>query len=537
MSTLKETFCWRKPLLFDSCSPLCIWLNVINVTVMSMLAIVDLLSSVIILTEMQGALAIDNNLTQWLVKSFFFASALMPLCSIHFAEKYGYKLALFLGNILFSIGAIGSGLATGFYVMIFFRSLAGVGGGIMMSISLNLINYTVPEKSRADAITAYTNLYFGFGIAVGVLLGGYIGQTLHWRYLFLMNLYLSLPTLLLTWILIPETEKKQIPRYNFFGFACLSLFFFALLMIVMEAKAPWNTMGWYSPFIKWCVVACFVTLGSYILNSLTSKHPLIHHELFKHLRFWIGCIGLIIVGFMVFGPTLVMVGYLESIYLYQRLTIGYLVSIVGFMYLLFGVATTVFANRIPPRVFILIGLPLIIISCFFNQGITIQSTPFQIGELLALRSIGIALVLGPLTVMALSPFDPKESQHAVSVLVFCRLMAATFGSAIVDLIIAERAPFHALTFGEQVNTYSARYQQYFQEINTQFTNVLGQGPALGPKQSTLFIIDWIQGQAYLAGLNDAFFILGWAISALLIIIIIMISIRIWRSRNLNKSFN
>lgn len=533
MNHLKAIFNWKNPYLFDSCSQVCIWVNVFNLTLISMLAIIDLLSSVVVDSQIQGALSIDNTRAVWIGKSFFFAAAMAPLYCLHAANKYGFKLILFLGNIIFSIGAIGTGFATEYYEMLIFRSLSGVGGGIVMTVSLNLINTFVSEKERTLAITAYNNLFFGFGIAVGLLVGGYIGQKGEWRYLYLMNLYFSLPTLLLTWIFIPETERIKMKRYDFIGLFSIGTFFLTLLFVVTQAKAPWNTLGWHSEFIHICYVILLFSALIFFFNYSLNPHPVVDLTLFKKLRFCMGILGLITVGFMVFGITIALIGILQNIYLYERWMIGKFVSVVGFIYLFFGALTTALSSLVQPRWFILSGLVIISVSCFIHQNITILSTPWQIGGVLALRSVGIAIVLGPLTVQALSPFTNEKSMRAVALVIFSRQMAATFGSALIDLIIAERQPFHSLTFGEQVDIHSARYQQYNKSLSLYLSEYKGQGAYLSSKQAKDMILQWIKDQATIASLNDAVYILGWLTLIFFCLIFGMILTRLKREY-LNK---
>ena len=181
---MNAIFDWKNPRMFDCCNPICIWLNVFNVTLVSMLVIIDLLSSVIVGSQIQGYLAIDDTRAVWIAKTFFFASALAPLFSNYAANRFGYKKLLFLGNVIFSIGAIGTGFSTNYYEILFFRFLGGLGGGMVMTVSLNIITITVPQSLRTLAVTAYTNLFFGGGIAIGLLLGGYFGQEGTWRLVF-----------------------------------------------------------------------------------------------------------------------------------------------------------------------------------------------------------------------------------------------------------------------------------------------------------------------------------------------------------------
>ena len=340
MNRLRAVFNWNTPALFDKENPLCDFLNFFNVTLMSLLVIVDLLSSVVVVEQMQGYLEIDDTRTAWIAKAFFFSSALAPLFSIYAANKYGYKFMLFLGHIIFSIGSIGTGFSTNYYEVLFFRALGGMGGGIVLTVSLNIITITVPERLRTVAVTAFTNLFFGGGIATGLLLGGYFGQMGYWRAIFFINLYLSLPTLLLTWILIPETPKLKLKPYDFFGFFCIAVFFLTLLFVVTQAKAPWNTLGWRSPFIVGCYLVLLISFVAFLLHTHRNDQALVDIKLFMSANFFIGSLGLIVIGFMIFGVTIELMGILQNIYLYEYWMVGKFVCVVGFIYLVFGVVTT-----------------------------------------------------------------------------------------------------------------------------------------------------------------------------------------------------
>ncbi len=510
MNRLRAIFDWENPYFFDPHHPVCIWLNVINVTLISMLVTINLLSTVVVAGEIQGAFSLDVTSTDWLTKLFVFCTSISPLYCIHAANKYGYKRLLFLGNVIFSIGMIGGGFATHYYELLFFRALAGLGGGIVITVGLNIITITVHEKDRAAAVTAYSNFFFGFGIVIGLLLGGYFGETGEWRKVFLMNLYFSLPTLLLTWILIPETPLLKHKPFDFFGFVYVILFFLALLCILTQAKAPWNTLGWHSPFIHGCYLVMLITFAAFLLHSHRNKSAIIDLTLFTKLPFCIGVIGLIIEGVMVFGVSFERINFLLSIYHYEYWMVGKFMSIMGCVYLIFGTLTTVLANVIDYRIFILGGLTLIIASCFLSQDITIQSGPFQIGWLLGLRSAGLGLVLGPLTALGLSPFSQAEANHAVGILTFFRQISTAYGSGLIGLIVGMRAPYHALRFGEQVNSYSARYKYYSQKLNMHVSEIVGQGRYLGKRQTNELIITQIEQQAEIAALNDALYILGMA---------------------------
>jgi hypothetical protein len=125
--------------------------------------------------------------------------------------------------------------------------------------------------------------------------------------------------------------------------------------------------------------------------------------------------------------------------------------------------------------------------------------------------------------------------HATAILTSTRQMGATFGSVIIDLIIAERSPYHALRFGEQVDIYSARFQYHLQELKIYTADILGSGVPERSKQAYQLIISWINHQATIASFNDALFILGYATLGLLIMIICIMIFRMFSEASQEKN--
>jgi len=518
MTLFSHLINWDTPKLHNPKSLLSNWALVFTLTFLSMQPVMNMLMTTILSTEVQGYFAIDGAKAIWIGRTFLFMITISPLFSIHFALVQGFKKSLFLGLALFYFGIISSSFAPNFFFMIATRAVAGLGAGMILSINLAYAGRYVNEKIRRRALAIYGNGFFGLGIAAGLLVGGYIGAFYHWKWSFYFSFFLAIPSFLLFLLFIAETSKTDKPPFDYLGFFSLVISVFALLLLVSEVKEPWNTMGLDALFIKICWVVSLLCFILFATSSYFKKHPLIPFSLFTHLRFCLGALGLIIVGLMIFGVTLIQMSLLETVYLYDRWTIGWFVSQVGFIYLLFGIIPMILINRVPLRIFILLGLTLILLSCFFMEKTTIQSDMWQIGKIQAIHSIGVAILLGPLPVYALSILPPDEVGKGASFLTFLRFAAASFGSAVIGLISAVRLEYHSLRFGEQVQVNSSRYQQYFSELSTHVLRNSGSTPSAGKEQSRQLIIEYIINQAKIAAFNDAVYLLGWLATLFFIVI-------------------
>ncbi len=167
--------------------------------------------------------------------------------------------------------------------------------------------------------------------------------------------------------------------------------------------------------------------------------------------------------------------------------------------------------------YILPGLGLVALSCWMSQYMTIQSPPEQLILIFVVRAAGIALVIGPLTVLALSHVPERLSHKGSVVILYLRLIVAAYGSSIVLTIKNTRAPFHTVMFGEMVNGQSVRYRQYVAELSESLI-ARGLTPLEAAKEAHLQVATRVVNQAELAGLIDAIYILGWAVVGVMVAI-------------------
>ncbi len=526
--TIKNFFRWHPAYCFHPDSTFWKCFVIANVTYGGMLVLIDLLGSVMVMRQYQGFLSVDYDKLIWTARCILFTLAMSPLIALRLGRTFGFKKIFFSGALLFLTGSILTSIAPEYYSFLVCRVITALGGGFMLSLGIPIINHIIPEQEkRQPVVVAYSSISFGLGIALGMLIGGYYGQQQQWRMVFLANCYFVAPILVATYLCHAELKREGQRPYDIASFVFITCFFLSLLFIVTQAKAEWNTLGWNSVFIYSCEAIAAASFIAFITNSFLHPHPLIDLRIFLYRPFVIGCCLMLFVGFMVFGVTMATLGILQQYYGYEWIRLGEFMSLVGFTYFIVGAIPPLFSRYVNFRIFAFIGLSLVIASCFLSQSITIQSDMYQIGTIVFLRSSGVALSLGPITVIALSPFGQDLYAKASTVVNLVRMLGGVFGSAVIQLITAYRAPYHALRFGEMVNTESAEYRQYFAAYRETLENFRGTSPGLAARQTRQIIIDWINAQAEIAGILDAEYIIGWILLISLIVLSIGVCFHFW----------
>ncbi|MBS0622499.1 MAG: MFS transporter [Verrucomicrobia bacterium] len=503
---------WSKPLLYRSDSPWCLWIIGLNATLAATMVGVNLLGTIMVLRQLQGALAIGNTSTMWIGRIIFLPIVCVPPLAVKGANYFGDKKALFCGIFLFSLGAFGCTQAENYEPMFWWRVLTGVGQGMIYSFSLNELMRCVSDKQRKLLVSAYSSVSLGLGVGGGVLLGGWFGQMGYFRWIFWIQVWVGILNLLILVLFQPESARRPSRRFHITGYISFCLAVTGFLLVVTQAKAEWNTEGFRSFYIFFWLIVAVSSLVIFVISSASVKEPLFDLTYFRNMDFFIGCLGIFLLGMMVFGVTVVSIQMLEEVFLYERMRIAYLLAPIGISYLLFGSLSILVRRWIPPLFWVLPSLGLIAYSCWLSQGVTVQSDQWQIGRIIALRAAGVGLAIGPITLLAVHRFPKEVAQRGSVIVNTCRMLGATFGSATVGMIVSLRAPLHVDRFASMINPHSPAYQKQAAFLRTQMPGVISMKE---------YVFASVKGQAQLAALIDALYLLGWAMVGVMTLIALL----------------
>ena len=123
----------------------------------------------------------------------------------YFGDRLSRKWLIASGIFVWSLGTVMTGLAAGFWQLLLFRILVGVGEASYASISPGLISDAYGPRQRNNAMTIFY-VAIPVGSALGFILGGLISAKWGWRHSFF---WAGAPGLLLAFILLPFREQKR----------------------------------------------------------------------------------------------------------------------------------------------------------------------------------------------------------------------------------------------------------------------------------------------------------------------------------------
>ncbi|QVL58107.1 MAG: MFS transporter [Simkaniaceae bacterium] len=530
MGAIKHKLNWDKPRVLNPSLSYLPWINLCIIIIVTIPAIIIGFALIIADSSIQGSLVIGEQKNLWFTISFFLLLATIVPIANWCAERFGDKTIFFIGATLFFIPTFFSAFTTNYWMMMFLRAFSALGAGSIFPTTLTIIDRMFDPKQKSFAVAIYIACAFGLGTAGGTFIGGYSAEFLSWPAIFLLAASSAPLVLLCTWLFFQERERAKEKHFDFLGTFLYLILIGSLVTGLANVKEPWTTEGADSPWMISCGLLFFFSLSGFIWRELTFSEPLINIRLFKVRPFTLGNISIFIVASTFFSTVTNLSEIFEKQLHYSKYQIGLLQIPFGLYIGICGSISGLLTKKIGIRIPAVLGMSLVALSCFTQHSLTIQSDHSQFFLLQALRGIGIGFSLGPFTALALKRIQIENIGQAAVIITLFRQFGGALGSIIINLIQAIRFPFHLLRFGEQMVLNSPALDNHLRTVDTLLVNQGGSIPTIEPYSAEGLtevasvrglaqLREYAAAQAHILSINDAYFLIGWAASIILVIVL------------------
>ena len=202
------------------------------------------------------------------------------------ADRFGSRHVFRVAIAIFTIGSLACGMANSLGGLVAARALQGIGGAMMVPVGRIILLRTVPKAELVDAL-AWLTIPALIGPLVGPPVGGFITDTVGWRWVFWMNLPFGILAMILATVLMPDTHVDEVPKLDAVGFVLsglgLSSFIFGLTVMGRGLLPGWT------PSVL--VLLGAVLVGFYIRHALSTENPILDLRLLRIETFRAGVVG------------------------------------------------------------------------------------------------------------------------------------------------------------------------------------------------------------------------------------------------------
>ncbi len=214
----------------------------------------------------------------WVITGYMLTSTISTIIFGKLSDIYGRKIFLLIGIAVFLVGSFLTGLSPNIFYMIAFRGIQGIGGGILMSISLTAVGDLYPPQERAKWTGVMMSI-FGISSILGPVLGGIMVDYVAWKWLFWLFLPLGMVAFVMMWRLFPKTEGNSSESIDYLGSLFLALSITTLLLGFSWAGTKYS---WASPQIIGLFAATLVGIILLVLVERKAQNPVMPISMFRN---------------------------------------------------------------------------------------------------------------------------------------------------------------------------------------------------------------------------------------------------------------
>src|ERR1700744_1850811 len=287
-----------------------IWIIVAVVCIGSFMGQLDASITHLVLPALERDFSASVGEVSWVAVIFLLAVSVMLPIFGRLADMYGRKKLYVSGFLIFIAGSALCGFAPGLGWLVAARALQAIGAAMLSANSVAIIVSVAGEKLRGKALGIQAAVQ-AVGLCAGPTVGGWIVDTLDWRWVFWVNVPFGIIGTVLAWFIGPETRAgKPDPRFDTPG-AMLMVPGLGALMLAINQVGSW---GLTSPGVIGSAAAGILLLAALIVWERRSSDPLIPLGLFKKWSFACGNLVGLLAFIILFGLFFLMPFAFERIF-------------------------------------------------------------------------------------------------------------------------------------------------------------------------------------------------------------------------------
>jgi EmrB/QacA subfamily drug resistance transporter len=378
--------------------------------------------------------------TQWTVSAYVLALAMVIPVSGWAMARFGAKQMWLFSLALFMIGSLLCSCARDIGMLIAFRVIQGIGGGLELPIMQTLLVNAAGQR-RLGRMMAVVSLPALLGPILGPVIGGLIVSHLSWRWIFWVNVPFSLSGLLLAWRGLEPTSPGRGSRLDVTGLVLLSPALAALIYALSEAGSHG---GFGYPAVIVPLVVGAVALAAFVLYALRAHRPAaVDVRLFASRSFAASATLLFLSGLFLYGALLLLPLYYEQVRGQTPLAAGLLLAPQGLGLLLTRSQAGKLTDSIGARPVVLVGLVLTLAGTIPYALAGAHTSEIILALCLVIRGAGIGAVTVAIMATAYRGLQPAQVPHASSATRILLQVGGSFGSAVFALILQTQLTAHA----------------------------------------------------------------------------------------------
>jgi EmrB/QacA subfamily drug resistance transporter len=305
-------------------------------------------------------------------------------------DIFGRRRFYALGFLIFVSASALCGLSQATGQLILFRAVQAIGGSMIAANGRAIVSVNLPPEERGRAL-GLTSTAFHIGFLTGPSLGGFLIDTIGWRWIFYINMPFSLCGAYLAWKVVPETRIAEKVAVDIPG-AVLLLVTNALFIFAID-QLP--RTGWSHPMFLTILALAVLALGILLRVEARTQTPILILSMFRTRLFSAGIASLFLVAGTLSAINFLLPFFLQNLLGYSPAQVGWIIVADSVIIMVMAPIAGSLSDRFGSRLLCTVGCAVIGIAQFFLATLHMDASLPRIILPLCLWGIGWALFNAP----------------------------------------------------------------------------------------------------------------------------------------------
>jgi MFS transporter, DHA2 family, multidrug resistance protein len=505
-----------------------VWLVAAVVVVPTFMEVLDTTIALVALRNIAGGLSATVDDGEWVITSYLAANAIILPITGWLSMHLGRRNYFLLSIAVFTLSSGLCGMATSLGQLILFRVIQGLAGGGLQPCSQGVLLDAFPPEKQGMAMTLF-GLAALLAPVIGPTLGGWLTDEYQWRWVFLINVPIGLLALAGCYALLHDPEYLTKERIKLkgrpFHFDSIGLLLLVVVMVcweVMLSKGQeWDWLSDPSWRVQTLAILFAAGLGGLIFWELRSPNPVVNFRPLRERNFSACCIIIFCAYAVLFGASTSLPGLLQSLFGYDALSAGLVLSPAGFFALLaMPIVGLALGRKTDARWLIGAGLLLMAVSTYWMSQMNLSISPGQVVWPRVVMVVGLSVCFAPANVAAYLYTPIALRGAAVGLLSLLRNEGGSVGTSLAQTFHERRDQFHALRLGESLNSLNPAVHSFLEQAQARFLQQTGD-PAAAQQLAWQALENLRQQQASALAYFDCFWLFAVSMLAVTLVVFLM----------------
>lgn len=472
----------------------------------AVLEVIDVSIVNVAMPHMQGNLGATLSEIGWVSTGYAMANVVIIPLTSWLERRFGKKNYFIFSLVGFTLASVACGLATNLSTLIVGRVLQGLAGGGLLAKGQAILFETFPPAEQAIA-----SAVFGMGViigpTIGPVLGGFLTDTLGWRWIFYINVPFGLFAIWMMMTFLPEDDESKLNAKGvvdwwgiFFLIAGLGC-----LQIVLEQgeQDDW----WSSPFITRMAIVSAVGTALFVWHELRVKHPAVDLRILKDKALGAGSLYSIFLGMGLYGTMFVIPLYTQNMLHFTATQTGILLIPGALATAVSMVLLGKNMHHFDPRVLVAVGAVMVAWSMYDLSRLSPDTGVDQLFWPLIFRGFAMGFLFLPLTMATLGDLPKHDVSAGSSFFSLTRQLGGSIGIALLTTVLSKQVVVHRSELVYHVTDTNPAFLERVQGAMGTFT-ANGGDAVVGQSQALAAIDRAVSIQSLLLSYRDVYLVVG-----------------------------